>query len=62
MIKILDCEKVSAEEIFARNNMSASVSDIVADIIATVKKDGDKALRFYVEKFDGAKLDALEVT
>ena len=62
MIKILDCEKVSAEEIFARKNPTASVSDIVADIIATVKKDGDKALRFYAEKFDGAKLDALEVT
>jgi histidinol dehydrogenase len=62
MIKILDCEKVSAEEIFARNNMAASVSDVVADIIATVKKDGDNALRFYAEKFDGAKLDALEVT
>ena len=62
MIRILDCEKVSAEEIFARKNPTASVSDIVADIIATVKKDGDKALRFYAEKFDGAKLDALEVT
>ena len=62
MIKILDCEKVSAEEIFARNNPTASVSDIVSDIIATVKKDGDKALRFYAEKFDGATLESIEVT
>ena len=62
MIRILDCEKVSAEEIFARNNPTASVSNVVADIIATVKKDGDKALRFYAEKFDGVKLDSIEVT
>lgn len=62
MIKILDCDKVSAEEIFARNNPTASVTDIVADIIANVKADGDSALFAYAEKFDGVKLAALEVT
>ncbi len=62
MIKIYDRGTVSDAEIFARDTSAADVSGTVAEIIATVRKDGDAALRMYSEKFDRAKLDALEVT
>ena len=62
MIKIYKYGEVSNDEIFARENIESNVEDVVTDIIATVRKDGDKALFHYCEKFDGARLDALEVT
>ena len=62
MIKILKYGEVSNEEIFARSNPTANVSDVVSDIIADVAKNGDEALKRYAEKFDGVKLTALEVT
>ena len=62
MIKILKCNEVSADEIFARTMPGANVEDIVADIIADVRENGDKAIFKYCEKFDGAKLSALTVT
>ncbi len=61
MIKILDYDKVSKEEIFDRSVPTANVTDIVSDIILTVKRDGDKALYAYAEKFDRATLSSLEV-
>ena len=62
MIKIYKCGEVSAEEIFARNNPTASVEGAVAEIIAEVIKNKDAALKAYSEKFDGVTLDSLEVT
>lgn len=62
MINILKFNEVTAEEIFARSEPSFDVAEIVSDIINTVKKDGDKALFAYAEKFDKAQLTALEVT
>ena len=62
MIKILDVNAVSAEEIFARTQTETDVSGIVSDIIATVRRDGDMALKAYAQKFDGAELDNLLVT
>ena len=62
MIKIMKYGEVSAEEIFARGESSFDVADIVTDIIDNVRKNGDKALFEYCEKFDKAKLSALEVT
>ncbi len=62
MIKIYKYGEVSSDEIFARVNPTANVADIVADIIDNVKKNGDKALFEYSEKFDKAKLTAFEVT
>lgn len=62
MIKILQCGEVSPKEIFARNNPTASVENIVAEIIANVIKNQDAALKAYAEKFDGVRLDSLEVT
>ena len=62
MISILKYGEVSNDEIFARVNPTANVSDIVTDIIQTVIKEKDEALFAYAEKFDGVKLTSLEVT
>ncbi|MBQ9551275.1 MAG: histidinol dehydrogenase [Clostridia bacterium] len=62
MIKIYKYGEVSAEEIFARENLSANVEETVAKILAEVKKSGDKALLDYTEKFDQVRLPALEVS
>ena len=62
MIKIMKYGQVSPEEVFARVEPTFNVTDIVADIIANVRKNGDKALFEYCEKFDKAKLTALQVT
>ena len=62
MIKIMKYGEVSPEEIFFRGKTSFDVGDTVAAIIENVKKNGDKALFEYCEKFDKAKLSALEVT
>jgi len=62
MIKILKFGDVKPEEIFARVENAPNVETIVADIIADVRKNGDKALFAYCEKFDHAKLTSLQVT
>jgi len=62
MIKIYNYGEVSPEEIFARENIAANVEGIVTEIIADVRKNGDKALIAYAAKFDKAELTALEVT
>jgi len=62
MIKILKYGEVSNADIFARAVPQVNVEDIVTDIIANVRKSGDKALYEYCEKFDKAKLDSLQVT
>lgn len=62
MIKILKYNENENSEIFARNNPTGDVSSVVSEIIANVRQNGDKALFEYAEKFDGAKLDTLEVT
>ena len=62
MIKIMKYGEVSPAEIFARVEPTVNVTDIVADIIANVRKNGDKALIEYCEKFDKAKLTSLQVT
>lgn len=61
MIKILEYEKLSKEEIFARGGSAADVSAVVSEIIANVRANGDRALYDYAEKFDKAKLKSLEV-
>lgn len=53
MIKILDFEELTAEEVFARNEPTADVADIVAAIIKDVRENGDEAVVRYAAKFDG---------
>ncbi len=62
MIKILKYGEVANADIFARVVPEMDVEAIVADIIENVRINGDKALFEYCEKFDKAKLSALEVT
>ena len=62
MIKIYEYGQVENKEIFARMAPKANVEQIVTDIINDVRENGDAALYRYCEKFDGAKLDCLEVT
>ena len=62
MIKIFDTESISVSEILKREQTSTGVEDIVADVIANVRKNGDKALQEYTKKFDKADIDSLEVT
>ena len=61
MIKILEYSKLK-EQIFARQEPTFSVEDIVKDILDDVLKNGDKALYKYAEKFDKCKLQSLLVS
>ena len=62
MIKILNFSEVTPEQVFARVENTVNVEAVVSEIIANVRKNGDKALYEYCEKFDRAKLDSLQVT
>lgn len=61
MIKILKYGEVKNEEIFARTEPMANVEGVVSEIIENVRKNGDKALFEYCEKFDKARLSSLAV-
>ena len=62
MIKILKYGQTENSKIFARVEPKVDVASIVAEIIDTVRKNGDTALIEYTEKFDKCKLSALRVT
>ena len=62
MICILQYGQVKEEEIFARVVPTVNVEAIVAEILANVKANGDRALYEYCQKFDGATLSSLEVS
>ena len=60
MIKIYKDASLSTEEIMSRDVETFDASAIVREIIENVRKNGDKALLEYCEKFDGVKLDSLD--
>ena len=62
MIKIYSENLNTREEIFSVKETKIDVSKIVADIIETVKKDGDKAIFEYNKKFDKADISSLRVS
>ena len=62
MIPILKVGQVPNSEIFARVTPAVDVAAIVADILADVKENGDRAVKAYCAKFDKAELTSLEVT
>ena len=62
MIQIYPYGEVAPEKIFSRVVPTVDVTAIVADIIRTVRAEGDAALYAYTEKFDGAKLECLQVS
>src|SRR5574344_1531106 len=62
MIKICDFDTLSGNELIIRHNGGKDISAAVKEIIDTVKRDKDKALLFYAEKFDKARLTSLAVS
>ena len=62
MIKIMQYGQVPNSEIFARVAPTVNVEQIVEDIIANVRANGDKAVLDYNLKFDKADLDTLLVS
>ena len=63
MIKVFRYNEITPSEIFSREiGNTKNIEDIVFDIIANVRKNGDKALFEYCEKFDKVSLSSLEVT
>ncbi len=63
MIKIYDYDKLSIDDIFAREEEDTSrLENTVAEIIENVRKNGDSALKEYADKFDGGAPECLEVT
>ena len=62
MIKIMQYGQVPNSEIFARVTPSVNVEGIVADILADVRANGDRAVLNYNLKFDKANLTTLPVS
>lgn len=62
MMRILNYNEISRDELFARTEEARDVSGVVSEIIENVKQNGDSALFHYSEKFDGARLSDLEVS
>ena len=54
--------KVLNELLKREEEDNLEVEEIVRDIIVNIRKNGDKAVKGYTEKFDGAVLDSLKVT
>lgn len=62
MISIYKYGEVPNSEIYKRENIASNVEGTVAEIIANVIKNGDKALFDYARMFDKAELASLEVS
>lgn len=63
MIRRYRLSEMSIDQILCRDiRAERNVDAIVDEIIADVRANGDQALRRYAEKFDHAKLDALEAS
>lgn len=62
MIKIIDTAVRDRSNVFAASTNAADISRSVSEIIATVRRDGDRALFYYTEKFDGVQLNSIRVT
>ncbi len=63
MIKIYDYDKISIDDVFERQIEDTSkIEETVTEIINNVRKNGDDAIRFYADKFDGGAPECLEVS
>ena len=62
MITIYKCGQVPLEQILARPVEKTAVAEAVADMISTVRREGDEALRRYAKQFDGLAPEELEVS
>ena len=62
MIKIITDNLTNRKEIFTATEEKPNVYFAVSEIIENVKKQGDRAIIEYTERFDKAKLSSLKVT
>ncbi|MFI3326245.1 MAG: histidinol dehydrogenase [Clostridia bacterium] len=65
MIQIVKRSDVALEDILIRTTdtaVSENIEKSVADILENVRINGDKAVIDYTQKFDGVKLNSLQVT
>ena len=62
MIRMIQYGELAKEEIFARVSPTANVEDIVTHILATVRREGDAALKRYAKQFDKVDLPSLAVS
>ena len=62
MIRMMKYGETPNSELFLRGGASADVSKAVAEIIETVRRDGDRALLDYAARYDHAALASLEVS
>ncbi|MBR6207844.1 MAG: histidinol dehydrogenase [Oscillospiraceae bacterium] len=62
MIPIYNLDQIAPEEVLARTIPQSTVTESVREIIAAVRREGDKALLRYSETFNGVKLSSLEVS
>ena len=62
MIKILNSENVTKEEILCRVQAPDNVAPAVDAVLANVKENGDKAIIEYAKLFDKADIDCVEVS
>ena len=63
MMRILDLDKLRPEEILNRDIRAEAAAEAAVDtILAEVRQKGDRALREYTRRFDGAEPDTLRVT
>ena len=62
MIRIMKYGETPNSELFLRSQSAKDVSAAVAEIIANVRENGDRALFDYAERYDHAKLASLEVS
>jgi histidinol dehydrogenase len=65
MLRVIESGQSSEflNELFNRTTTDyKEISRVVEDIIENVKNNGDEAIKEYTEKFDGVKLESIEVT
>ena len=62
MIKIIRSNPDDREQIFSIKETKVDVSAIVSEIIDKVRREGDEALYYYLEKFDKVRPDSLRVS
>ena len=60
--KLSELPEKEIRVLIERGGELASVTDTVTSILADVRIEGDIALRKYTQRFDGAKIDAIEVS
>ena len=62
MIRIIQSNDIKESDIVTRVSNKADISSAVETIVSAVRRDGDKALYEFTERFDKVKLESLRVS